>query len=67
MWKPNRLEDLDLLAQLFEAGKVKPAIDRIYPLEETPEAIRYLAEGRALGKVVISTHPGETGRKEDVP
>jgi NADPH:quinone reductase-like Zn-dependent oxidoreductase len=36
------------------AGKVKSVIDKIYPLSETAEAIRYLEEGRARGKVVIS-------------
>jgi NADPH:quinone reductase-like Zn-dependent oxidoreductase len=67
MWKPNRREDLDLLSRLFEAGKVRPVVDRTYPLEEAPEALGYLEEGRALGKVVITmTHPSETGRTADV-
>ncbi len=35
-------------------GKVKPVIDRRYPLSETAEAIRYLEEGHARGKVVIT-------------
>ncbi len=39
---------------LIEAGKVEPVIDRTYPLSEAPEAIRYLAEGNARGKVVIT-------------
>jgi NADPH:quinone reductase-like Zn-dependent oxidoreductase len=42
------------LAELFEAGEVVPVIDRRYPLREVPEALRYLEEGRALGKVVIT-------------
>jgi NADPH:quinone reductase-like Zn-dependent oxidoreductase len=46
-------EDLILLKDLIEAGKVTPVIDRTYPLDEAPEAIRYLQEGRARGKVVI--------------
>ena len=46
-------DDLAELAELFEAGKVVPVIDRSYPLGEVPEAVRYLEEGRALGKVVI--------------
>jgi NADPH:quinone reductase-like Zn-dependent oxidoreductase len=54
MWEPNKKEDLDLLAELFEAGKVVPVIDRRYPLSEVPEALRYLEEGHALGKVVIT-------------
>jgi NADPH:quinone reductase-like Zn-dependent oxidoreductase len=53
MWKPNKKEDLAFLAELFEAGKVKPVIDRQYPLSEVPEALRYLEEGHAKGKVVI--------------
>jgi NADPH:quinone reductase-like Zn-dependent oxidoreductase len=49
----NNREDYASLAELFEAGKVVPVIDRQYTLAEVPEAIRYLEEGRALGKVVI--------------
>src|SRR5829696_8764859 len=47
-------EDMLVLKELVEAGKVTPIIDRIYPLSEVPEAIRYLEEGHARGKVVIS-------------
>jgi NADPH:quinone reductase-like Zn-dependent oxidoreductase len=47
-------EDLIVLKELIEAGKVIPVIDRAYPLAEVPEAIRYLGEGHARGKVVIS-------------
>jgi NADPH:quinone reductase-like Zn-dependent oxidoreductase len=46
--------DLDVLRELLEAGKVTPAIDRRYPLSETPEAFRYLGEGHARGKVVVT-------------
>ena len=55
MWKPNNQEDLATLAELFAAGKVVPVIDRRYPLSEVPEALRYLEEGHAKGKVVITT------------
>ncbi len=51
--KPNK-NDLVFLKELLEAGKVKPVIDRSYPLTETAEAIRYLETGRARGKVVIT-------------
>jgi NADPH:quinone reductase-like Zn-dependent oxidoreductase len=47
-------EDLVVLKQLIEAGKVTPVIARTYPLAEAPEAISYLAEGYARGKVVIT-------------
>ncbi len=42
------------MKELLEAGKVKPVIDRCYPLSETAEALRYLGEGHARGKVVIT-------------
>jgi NADPH:quinone reductase-like Zn-dependent oxidoreductase len=54
MWKPNKSEDLVFLEELFKAGKVVPVIDRRYPLSEVPEALRYLEEGHAQGKVVIT-------------
>ncbi len=47
-------EDLLLLNELIEAGKVTPVIDRRYPLSEVPDAIRYLETMRARGKVVIT-------------
>jgi NADPH:quinone reductase-like Zn-dependent oxidoreductase len=50
---PN-LDDMDYMAGLCEAGKVVPVIDRRYPLSEVPEALRYLGEGHARGKVIIS-------------
>lgn len=50
---PNQ-KDLLIIKELLECGKVKPVIDRCYPLSETAEAIRYLETGRARGKVVIS-------------
>jgi NADPH:quinone reductase-like Zn-dependent oxidoreductase len=47
-------KDLAFIKELLEAGKIKPVIDRCYPLSEVPEALRYYATGRACGKVVIS-------------
>jgi len=47
-------EDLTILRELLAAGKVTPVIDRSYALSEAAEAIRYLAEGHARGKVVIT-------------
>jgi NADPH:quinone reductase-like Zn-dependent oxidoreductase len=46
-------EDLVTLKELMEQGKVVPVIDRRYALNETADAIRYLEEGKARGKVVI--------------
>ena len=43
-----------VLKQLIEAREVTPVIDRTYPLSEVPEAIRYLEQGNARGKVVIT-------------
>jgi NADPH:quinone reductase-like Zn-dependent oxidoreductase len=51
--KPNP-KDLALIKGLLEAGKVIPVIDKRYPLSEVPEALRYLGEGHARGKVVIT-------------
>jgi NADPH:quinone reductase-like Zn-dependent oxidoreductase len=51
---------LVFLNELIEAGKVTPVVDRTYPLSETPEAFRYLNEGHARGKVVITA--GQNGK-----
>ena len=50
-------KDLVFLKELFEAGKLVPVIDRRYPLSETAQALRYLGEGHARGKVVITVEP----------
>lgn len=51
--KENR-EDMMVLKELVEAGKLTPVIDRTYTMVEIPQAIRYVEEGRARGKVVIT-------------
>ena len=51
--KPSK-EDLTVLQELMAAGKITPVIDKRYSLSEVPEAIRYLEEGHARGKVVIT-------------
>ena len=64
----NKLEDAELMValednkevctstikELVEAGKIKPVMDKRYSLSEVPEAIRYLEEGHARGKIVIT-------------
>jgi NADPH:quinone reductase-like Zn-dependent oxidoreductase len=50
----ERQQDLMTLKDLIEAGKLTPVIDRTYPLSEAPQAIRYLAQGHARGKVVLN-------------
>jgi len=47
-------KDLNFLNELLETGKVVPVIDRKYSLSETPQAIRYIEEGHARGKVIIT-------------
>ena len=54
-------EDLSVLCELLTTGKVTPVIDRCYRLSEVPEAIRYLEEGHARGKLVITLdNPNKT-------
>ena len=50
--RPNQ-EDLNTIRELMASGKVRPVVDRCYPLAKLPEAIQYLEEGHAKGKVVI--------------
>ena len=51
---PQSRKGLLSITELCEAGKIVPVIDRVYPFAETPEALRYVTEGRARGKVVIT-------------
>ena len=53
MVSQNR-KDLIAITELCEAGQIRPVIDRLYPLSEVPEAMRYVAGGDAKGKVVIT-------------
>jgi NADPH:quinone reductase-like Zn-dependent oxidoreductase len=50
----DRREDLEYLGQLIEAGKVRPVIDRTYPLSQAADAVRQLEKGHARGKIVIT-------------
>jgi NADPH:quinone reductase-like Zn-dependent oxidoreductase len=56
---PNKKDSMALLGEFLEAGKLTPVIDRRYLLEEVPEAIRYLEEGHARGKLVIAVRDAE--------
>jgi len=47
-------DDMDILRDLMQAGKVSPVIDRTYKLSQTADAVRYMEEGHARGKVVIT-------------
>jgi NADPH:quinone reductase-like Zn-dependent oxidoreductase len=49
----EKAEDLESLTGLIESGAVTPVIDRTFVLAEAPDAIRYLAEGHATGKVAV--------------
>jgi NADPH:quinone reductase-like Zn-dependent oxidoreductase len=46
--------DLVILKEFIESGKIKPVIDRTYPLEKLPEAMAYAEQGHVAGKVVIT-------------
>ncbi len=52
-------DGLACLRELIEAGKIVPVIDRRYPFQEIPEAMRYLGAGHARGKIVITVKKGE--------
>lgn len=51
---PQNQKQLAEVTEMIEAGKIVPVIDRRYPLHEVPDALRYVGEGRALGKVIIT-------------
>ena len=54
MYSKERADDLRYLKELIEAGKLAPVIDRSFPLQEAPEAIRRIGDGHARGKVVVT-------------
>ena len=64
--KPNK-NDLVFMKALIEAGKVIPRIDRRYSLSEFAGAFRYLEEGHAQGKVVLTVHQAELDKSLRLP
>lgn len=51
---PNKKDTMGVLKDFLAAGKLTPVIDRTYPLSEVPEAMRYMQEGHARGKIIIN-------------
>lgn len=56
--RPN-LKDMLYMAELYASGKLRPVIDRYFPLSKVPDALRYLGEGHAKGKVIITMEPAQ--------
>ncbi len=52
-WKPMHRPDVDTLKELIAAGKVKPVIDRRFRLDQVVEALRWVEDGKARGKVIV--------------
>jgi NADPH:quinone reductase-like Zn-dependent oxidoreductase len=50
----TRRDDLKFLADMIDAGKVTPVVDRVYPLAETAAAIRHVETGHLRGKIVVN-------------
>jgi NADPH:quinone reductase-like Zn-dependent oxidoreductase len=53
-WKPFAAADVETLAKLHATGALRPAIDRRYALEEVVEALHYVDDGHARGKVLVT-------------
>jgi NADPH:quinone reductase-like Zn-dependent oxidoreductase len=60
-WKPFHRPDVDRLKELFARGAVRPAIDRRYPLDQVVEALSWVDDGHARGKVVVEVVPEAPG------
>jgi NADPH:quinone reductase-like Zn-dependent oxidoreductase len=57
-WKPFDRDDLATITGLIADGRIRPVIDRRYPLSRIVEALRWVADGHAMGKVVIAEDVG---------
>jgi NADPH:quinone reductase-like Zn-dependent oxidoreductase len=66
-WKPMHRLDVDTLKELIAARKVKPVIDRRYPLDQVVEALRWVEDGNARGKVVITMDGSARDAASDGP
>ena len=51
---PNKMESMAVLRELMESGKITPIVGKTFPLAEAAQAIRYLADARAVGRVVLT-------------
>jgi NADPH:quinone reductase-like Zn-dependent oxidoreductase len=61
--RPNGAQ-LKMLAELYDTGKLRPVVDRIFPFDDMLEALAYVEQGRAKGKVVITMPPAVTARED---
>jgi NADPH:quinone reductase-like Zn-dependent oxidoreductase len=62
-WKPFNVDDVETIVGLIASGKVKPFIDRRFPLDQIVDALRYVDDGRAKGKVIVNV----SGDDADAP